>query len=137
MANSAGDAGHSECEIRKQLIETGTVDVMVAIGTNFFYTVTLPVTLWFLDKSKRGISVFGGEEAGDRETALLQKADERRVLAREHCGGSPDDRTAAFTMHRGQAGFLGRGCGAVSGQGRVVTAMPTRPGAWIVRVSGS
>ena len=54
MANSAGDAGHSERDIRKQLIEAGAVDVMVAIGTNFFYTVTLPVTLWFLDKSKRG-----------------------------------------------------------------------------------
>lgn len=54
MANSAGDAGHSEREIRKQLIESGAVDVMVAIGTNFFYTVTLPVTLWFLDRSKRG-----------------------------------------------------------------------------------
>ncbi|PZS16194.1 MAG: hypothetical protein DLM57_11210 [Pseudonocardiales bacterium] len=54
MANSAGDAGHSEREIRRQLIESGAVDVMVAIGTNFFYTVTLPVTLWFLDKSKHG-----------------------------------------------------------------------------------
>jgi type I restriction enzyme M protein len=53
MANSAGDAGHSEREIRRQLIESKTVDVMVAIGTNFFYTVTLPVTLWFLDKGKR------------------------------------------------------------------------------------
>jgi len=54
MANSAGDAGHSEREIRRQLIESGAVDVMVAIGRNFFYTVTLPVTLWFLDRSKRG-----------------------------------------------------------------------------------
>ncbi|WP_426571326.1 type I restriction-modification system subunit M [Aquihabitans sp. McL0605] len=54
MANSAGDAGHSEKEIRRQLIESGSVDVMVAIGTNFFYTVTLPVTLWFLDKAKHG-----------------------------------------------------------------------------------
>lgn len=54
MANSAGDAGHSEKEIRKQLIESGTVEVMVAISSNFFYTVTLPVTLWFLDKSKAG-----------------------------------------------------------------------------------
>ena len=54
MANSAGDAGHSEREIRQQLVESGAVDVMVAIGTNFFYTVTLPVTLWFLDKGKRG-----------------------------------------------------------------------------------
>lgn len=54
MANSAGDAGHSEKDIRKQLIESGTVDVMVAISSNFFYTVTLPVTLWFLDKAKVG-----------------------------------------------------------------------------------
>ncbi|MCC5954208.1 MAG: SAM-dependent DNA methyltransferase [Acidimicrobiia bacterium] len=54
MANSAGDAGHSEKEIRRQLVESGAVDVMVAIGTNFFYTVTLPVTLWFLDKAKGG-----------------------------------------------------------------------------------
>lgn len=54
MANSAADAGHSEKEIRKQLIESGTVDVMVAVSSNFFYTVTLPVTLWFLDKGKVG-----------------------------------------------------------------------------------
>mgnify|MGYP001617830067 CR=1 FL=1 len=54
MANSAADAGHSEKEIRRQLIESGAVDVMVAIGPNFFYTVTLPVTLWFLDKAKVG-----------------------------------------------------------------------------------
>lgn len=54
MANSAGDAGHSEKEIRRQLVESGAVDVMVAISSNFFYTVTLPVTLWFLDKGKAG-----------------------------------------------------------------------------------
>ena len=54
MANSAGDAGHSEKEIRKQIVQSGAVDVMVAISSNFFYTVTLPVTLWFLDKAKVG-----------------------------------------------------------------------------------
>jgi type I restriction enzyme M protein len=54
MANSAGDAAHSERDIRQRLIESKSVDVMVAIGTNFFYTVTLPVTLWFLDKGKAG-----------------------------------------------------------------------------------
>ncbi|WP_199700344.1 type I restriction-modification system subunit M [Galactobacter valiniphilus] len=54
MANSAGDAGHSEKDLRKQLIESGAVDVMIAIGSNFFYTVTLPVTLWFLDRAKLG-----------------------------------------------------------------------------------
>src|SRR5574341_2518 len=52
MANSASDARQSELEIRRQLIEAGVVDVMVAVGSNFFYTVTLPCTLWFLDKSK-------------------------------------------------------------------------------------
>ena len=52
MANSASDARGSELEIRKQLIETGAVDVMIAVGSNFFYTVTLPCTLWFLDRGK-------------------------------------------------------------------------------------
>lgn len=52
MANSASDARGSELEIRRELIETGAVDVMVAVGSNFFYTVTLPCTLWFLDKGK-------------------------------------------------------------------------------------
>jgi type I restriction enzyme M protein len=53
MANSAADARGSELEIRKKLIEDCGVDVMIAIGSNFFYTVTLPCTLWFLDKGKR------------------------------------------------------------------------------------
>lgn len=52
MANSAGDARGSELEIRKQLIRSGDVDVIVSIGSNFFYTVTLPCTLWFFDKGK-------------------------------------------------------------------------------------
>ena len=53
MANSATDARGSELEIRKKLIEDGAVDVMITIGSNFFYTVTLPCTLWFLDKGKK------------------------------------------------------------------------------------
>jgi len=52
MANSAADARQSELDIRKKLIQSGHVDVMVTISSNFFYTVTLPVTLWFLDKCK-------------------------------------------------------------------------------------
>jgi type I restriction enzyme M protein len=53
MANSAADAGGSELEIRRKLLEDRCVDVIVSVGPNFFYTVTLPVTLWFLDKGKR------------------------------------------------------------------------------------
>ena len=52
MANSAGDARGSELEIRKKLIQSGAVDVVVSVGPNFFYTVTLPCTLWFFDKGK-------------------------------------------------------------------------------------
>lgn len=54
MANSACDAAHSEKEIRRRIIESGAVDVMVAIGSKFFYTVGLPVTLWFFDRAKKG-----------------------------------------------------------------------------------
>jgi type I restriction enzyme M protein len=54
MANSAADARASEQEIREKIIRAGDVDVMVAIGPNFFFTVTLPCTLWFFDKGKRG-----------------------------------------------------------------------------------
>jgi type I restriction enzyme M protein len=52
MANSASDARASEQELRQQLIEARAVDVMVAVGPNMFYTVTLPCTLWFFDKGK-------------------------------------------------------------------------------------
>jgi type I restriction enzyme M protein len=52
MANSASDARSSEQELRRRLIEARAVDVMVAVGPNMFYTVTLPCTLWFLDRGK-------------------------------------------------------------------------------------
>lgn len=53
MANSASDARSSEAEIRRQILEANAVDVVVAVGSNMFYTVTLPVTLWFFDRGKR------------------------------------------------------------------------------------
>ena len=54
MANSASDARGSEQAIRQKLIEAKAVDVMVAVGPNMFYTVTLPCTLWFFDRGKIG-----------------------------------------------------------------------------------
>lgn len=53
MANSASDARNSELEIRKKLIKEKVIDVMVAVGPNMFYTVTLPCQLWFLDRGKK------------------------------------------------------------------------------------
>jgi len=53
MAGGAESAGGSEREIRKQLIESRAVDVIVAVGPNMFYTVTLGCVLWFLDRGKK------------------------------------------------------------------------------------
>ena len=52
MANSASDAGGSEYEIRKRLIEEGVISQMVTLPSNMFSSVTLPATLWFFDKQK-------------------------------------------------------------------------------------
>ncbi len=53
MANSAGDARGSELEIRKKLIQSGAVDVIVSIGSTSFYTVTCPHAVVFLIRGKR------------------------------------------------------------------------------------
>lgn len=83
MANSASDARGSEMEIRRQLIEDRCVDVIVSVGTNFFYTVTLPVTLWFLDQGKRGT---------DREDQVLfiDARDIYRQIDRAHRDWTPE-----------------------------------------------
>jgi type I restriction enzyme M protein len=52
MANSASEARSSEQDLRQKLIEARAVDVMIAVGPNVFYTVTLPCTLWLLDRGK-------------------------------------------------------------------------------------
>lgn len=53
MANSASDAGGSELEIRKKMIEDGIISQMVTLPSNMFSSVTLPATLWFFDKQRK------------------------------------------------------------------------------------
>lgn len=53
MAASATDSQGKDKDIREQLVSTGDVDVMLSVGNNFFYTKSLPCTLWFFDKAKR------------------------------------------------------------------------------------
>lgn len=53
MASSATDSSGKDKDIRKNLIETGAVDVMISVGNNFFYTKSLPCSLWFFDKGKK------------------------------------------------------------------------------------
>ena len=52
MASSATDSQGKDKDIREQLIRTGHVDVMISVGNNFFYTKSLPCSLWFFDKGK-------------------------------------------------------------------------------------
>ena len=53
MASSATDSQGKDKDIREQLVKTGHVDVMVSVGNNFFYTKSLPCTLWFFNKGKQ------------------------------------------------------------------------------------
>ena len=52
MASSATDSQGKDKNVREQLIKTGHVDVMISVGNNFFYTKSLPCSLWFFDKGK-------------------------------------------------------------------------------------
>ena len=52
MASSATDSQGRDKDIRESLVKTGHVDVMISVGNNFFYTKSLPCSLWFFDKAK-------------------------------------------------------------------------------------
>jgi type I restriction enzyme M protein len=70
MASSASDAGNKDRDIREKLVKTGHVDVMMAIGNKFFYTRSLPCTLWFFDKGKRTV-VRGGKPQDLQDQVLM------------------------------------------------------------------
>ena len=91
MANSAADARGSELEIRRKLIEAAAVDVMVAVGSNFFYTVTLPCTLWFFDRGK------GEEETLRGRGGVGERADKVLFLDARHIYRQVDRAHREFT----------------------------------------
>ena len=107
MANSAADARASELEIRRQLIQSGAVDVMVSVGPNFFYTVTLPCTLWFFDR---------GKAQGDRRGEVLF-IDARRTYTqidrahREFTPAQIEFLANIARLHRGQEAETAQGSG--------------------------
>lgn len=53
MASSATDSQSKDKAIREQLVRSGHVDCLISVANNFFYTLSLPCTLWFFDKNKR------------------------------------------------------------------------------------
>src|ERR1043166_6472844 len=52
MSSQASSAGHGEKEVRRKIVETGDVDVMISIRSNFFYTRSVPCELWHFDRAK-------------------------------------------------------------------------------------
>ena len=53
MASSATDSQNKDRDIREKMVRTGHVDVLISVGNNFFYTKSLPCSLWFFDKGKK------------------------------------------------------------------------------------
>ncbi|MCU0808826.1 MAG: N-6 DNA methylase [Candidatus Contendobacter sp.] len=102
MSSQASSAGHGEAEVRRKIVETGDVDVMIAIRSNFFYTRTVPCELWHFDK---------GKPEDRRDTVLMLDARNiYRKVTRKIYDFSPEqlgNLTAIVWLYRGQqARFL-------------------------------
>ena len=97
MSSQASSAGHGEAEVRRLLVATGDVDVMVAIRPNFFYTRTVPCELWLYDR---------GKPAERKDTVLMLDARQVfRKVTRKVFDFSPEqlaDLTAVVWLYRGQ-----------------------------------
>lgn len=97
MSSQASSAGRGEAEVRRRIVETGDVDVMISIRPNFFYTRTVPCELWFFDRART-------EEYRDKVLML----DARRVfrkVTRKIYDFSPEqlkNLTAIVWLYRGE-----------------------------------
>jgi type I restriction enzyme M protein len=97
MSSQASSAGHGEMEVRRKLVETGDVDVMIAIRPNFFYTRTVPCELWHLDRGKP-------EERRD-QVLMIDRRNVYRKVTRKIYDFSPEqlaNLTAIVWLYRGQ-----------------------------------
>jgi type I restriction enzyme M protein len=103
MSSQASSAGHGEKEVRRKLVETGDVDVMIAIRSNFFYTRTVPCELWHFDRAKPA--------ARKDQVLMLDARQVFRKVTRKIYDFSPEQQTnlaAIVWLYRGQqARFLG------------------------------
>lgn len=120
MAASATDAGHGEQEIRREIVQTGDVDAIIRIGEKFFYTRSLPCTLWFFERGR------GPERAG--KTLMLDARNIFRVVSRKVHDFSEEqlaNLTAVVWLYRGQSErFLGLVGGYLRKVRAAMTAVP-------------
>jgi type I restriction enzyme M protein len=114
MSSQASSAGHGEKDVRRKIVETGDVDVMISIRSNFFYTRTVPCELWFFDRAKGSLpSPPLGERARVRGPDTVLMLDARNVyrkVTRKIYDFSPEQMhnlAAIVWLYRGQqARFL-------------------------------
>jgi type I restriction enzyme M protein len=120
MSSQASSAGHGEKDVRRKIIETGDVDVMISIRPNFFYTRTVPCELWFFDRAK--------PKARRNQVLMLDARRVFRKVTRTICEFSPEqlaNLAAIVWLYRGQRerflglvkqyfGSLCSQCGAIS-----------------------
>ncbi|MEQ1591089.1 MAG: N-6 DNA methylase [Thiobacillaceae bacterium] len=118
MSSQASSAGHGEKEVRRKLVETGDVDVMIAIRSNFFYTRTVPCELWHFDRNKPPSPASGGGAGGEGaalnhkgNVLMLDARNIYRKVTRKIYDFSPEQQanlTAIVWLYRGQRErFLG------------------------------
>jgi type I restriction enzyme M protein len=103
MSSQASSSGHGEAEVRRKIVETGDVDVMIAIRSNFFYTRTVPCELWHFDKGKP-------EERRDQVLMLDARNIYRKVTRKIYDFSAEQlaNLTAIVWLYRGeQERFLG------------------------------
>ena len=99
MSSQASSAGGSEAALRRRLVETGDVDVMIAIRSNFFYTRTVPCELWFLDRAK--------PKRRRGKVLMIDARNVYRKVTRKICDFSPEQQRnllALVWLYRGEAG---------------------------------
>jgi type I restriction enzyme M protein len=112
MSSQASSAGHGEKEIRRKIVETGDVDMMISIRSNFFYIRTVPCELWFFDRAKGSLPSFPKARARGPNTVLMLDArNVYRKVTRKIYDFSPEQMlnlAAIVWLYRGQRGrFLG------------------------------
>ncbi|OHC63131.1 MAG: DNA methyltransferase [Rhodocyclales bacterium GWA2_65_20] len=97
MSSQASSAGRDEARVRQKLVETGHVDAMLAIRSNFFYTRTVPCELWFFDKGKPA--------ARQGDVLMLDARNVYRKVTRKIYDFSPEqlaNLSAIVWLHRGE-----------------------------------
>ncbi|MXY98659.1 MAG: N-6 DNA methylase [Gemmatimonadetes bacterium] len=99
MSSQASSAGRDEARVRRKMVETGAVDVMIDVRGNYFYTRTVPCQLWFLDRAKER-----DPERADR-VLMLDARNIYRKVSRAICDFSPEQQkniAAVVWLYRGQ-----------------------------------